>query len=46
VVVNPTSSGSQSVALGATYSGSGNEPSSASSVTLAAQSGMILKSGS
>jgi len=42
VVVNPTSSGSQSVALGATYSGSGNEPTSASSVTLAAQSGMIL----
>src|ERR1700735_2958841 len=42
VVVNPTTSGSASVSLGATYTGSGNEPASVSSVTLAAQSGMVL----
>jgi len=30
------------VSLGATYTGSGNEPTSVSSVTLPSQSGMIL----
>jgi hypothetical protein len=42
VVVNPTTSASGSVSLGATYSGTGNEPASATSVTLPAQTGMIL----
>jgi hypothetical protein len=42
VVVNPTTSGSASVSLGASYTGSGNEPASVSSVTLPSQSGMIL----
>jgi len=46
VVVNPTASASASVPLGATYSGTGNEPSSATSVTLPAQSGMILTGAS
>lgn len=42
VVVNPTTSASGSVALGGTYTGSGNEPTNVSSVTLSAQSGLIL----
>jgi hypothetical protein len=42
VVVNPTTSGSAAVSLGATYSGSGNEPTNVSSVTLPSQSGMVL----
>jgi hypothetical protein len=42
VVVNPTTSASGSLSLGATYKGSGNEAATASSLTLPAQSGMIL----
>ena len=42
VVVNPTMSASALVSLGGTYDGSGNEPASVSSVTLPAQSGLIL----
>jgi hypothetical protein len=42
VVVNPTTSGSASVSLGATYNGTGNEPANVTSVTLPAQTGMIL----
>jgi len=42
VVVNPTTSGSASVSLGATYTGTGNEPTNVSSVTLAPQSGLVL----
>jgi hypothetical protein len=42
VVVNPTTSGSGSVSLGATYNGTGNEPTSVTSVTLPSQSGLVL----
>jgi hypothetical protein len=42
VVVNPTTFGSAPLPLGATYNGSGNEPTSTSSITLAAQTGMVL----
>jgi len=44
VIVNPQTGSSGSISLGGTYSGpsGGDEPTNVSSVTLAAQSGMIL----
>jgi hypothetical protein len=45
VVANPTTSLSGSVALGQTYTGTGNEPTNVSSVTLPAQTGLVLTRG-
>ncbi|MFZ0385852.1 MAG: putative glycoside hydrolase [Solirubrobacteraceae bacterium] len=42
VVVNPTTSASGSASLGATYTGTGNEPTNVTSVTLPSQSGLVL----
>jgi hypothetical protein len=42
VVVNPTSASSGTVALGGTYSGTGNEPTHVSSVMLRPQTGLVL----
>ena len=42
VVVNPTGSSSVSVSLGGTYSGTGNEPTGITSLTLPGQTGYVL----
>jgi hypothetical protein len=45
VVVNPTGASSGTVPLGGTYTGTGNEPTQVSSVTLRPQTGLILTRG-
>jgi hypothetical protein len=42
VVVNPTRSSAEAVSLGGRYSGTGNEPSSVTALTLPAQTGYVL----